>query len=307
MTNNKSDAQNLGFINKPSLSFEFFAPKDESSFRRLQHSYKIAQMSKAKFVSLTLNAGGKNAAEQLSCEHIKVLKELCCQPSPMVSAHITCVKKSKAVVDSWLEDWWSQGVKSFVILRGDNKGLSKRFEPHAKGYKTSLELIASVRKRFGSRVTIYVSAYPESHPDSLGEKSDLDYLKKKFDLGADVAISQFFFLPETFLKFRDKAIKHGIQQSIMPGILPIHNFKKVEKFALSCGSSIPQSLRSLHERLLKNQHDITMYRKVVVEQCADLCRKLITEGVNHLHFYTLNLPNLVTQVLNELQLINYKK
>lgn len=294
-------------ISKPSLSFEFFAPIDDSSFRRFQHSHKIAKISNAKFVSLTLSAGGKKPSDQLSPEHIKSLDELCKHPKPMVSAHVTCVKKSKIVVDGWLENWWIKGVRSFVILRGDNKGLTKGFEHHPNGYKSSLELISSVRKRFGNEATIYVSAYPEGHPDSQGEKKDFDYLKRKFDCGANAAISQFFFSPEIFLEFRDKAVKNGINQLIAPGILPIHNFEKVENFALKCGATIPNSVRKLHEKLQQNKNNPTLYGQAVIGHCSDLCRTLLKEGVNHLHFYTLNLPNLVTQVLNELQLLNYKK
>ncbi len=170
-----------------------------------------------------------------------------------------------------------------VALRGDMPRLSEPYTPHPEGYRNAADLVAGLRRI--AEFDISVAAYPECHPDSPSPADDLDNLKRKFDAGAHRALTQYFFDAEVFLRFRDSATKAGIEAPIVPGILPITDFAKIRAFSERCGATIPDWLAERFEGLDQDPETRAM---VAATTASELCRRLLAEGVNAFHFYTLN-------------------
>jgi methylenetetrahydrofolate reductase (NADPH) len=180
-------------------------------------------------------------------------------------------------------DYWDAGVRHIVALRGDVAEPGAAYAPHPQGYANAAELVAGLKRI--APFEISVGAYPEKHPDSADEAADLDNLKRKIDAGATRAITQFFFDPECFFRFRDKAAAAGIDAEIVPGIMPVMSFASVQKMSGLCGTAIPHWMETLFEGL----DDRPAARQLVsATVAAELCRKLYAGDVRHFHFYTLN-------------------
>ena len=162
-------------------------------------------------------------------------------------------------------------------------GLKAPYAPHPEGYRNAAELVAGLRRI--SDFDISVAAYPECHPDSADLVSDLDNLKRKFDAGADRALTQYFFDAETFLRFRDRARRAGIAAPLVPGILPITDYGKISAFSARCGTSVPAWLAARFEGL---DSDPETRALVAATTASELCQRLIAEGITAFHFYTLN-------------------
>jgi methylenetetrahydrofolate reductase (NADPH) len=161
--------------------------------------------------------------------------------------------------------------------------LGARFQPHPEGYTNAADLVAGLCKI--APFEISVAAYPETHPDAVSADADIDNLKRKLDAGATRAITQFFFSPEAFFRFRDQAAAKGITAEIVPGILPVSNVAQTRKFATMCGAAIPAWM----DRLFEGLDDHPASRQLVAATiAAELCRRLYAGGVRHFHFYTLN-------------------
>jgi methylenetetrahydrofolate reductase (NADPH) len=159
----------------------------------------------------------------------------------------------------------------------------KKYEPHPNGYANAAELVAGLKRV--APFEISVAAYPECHPDAVSRQSDIDNLKRKIDAGADRAISQFFFAPESFFRFRDAAAAAGIDAELVPGILPVSNVTQTRKFAAACGAAIPPWM----DRLFEGLDDLPAARQLVAATiAAELCGQLYAGGIRHFHFYTLN-------------------
>ncbi|MGB3319826.1 MAG: methylenetetrahydrofolate reductase, partial [Sphingopyxis granuli] len=178
--------------------------------------------------------------------------------------------------------YWEAGVRHIVALRGDVPG-GAPYRAHAQGYANAAELVAGLKAV--APFDISVAAYPEVHPDADCAQTDLDNLKRKLDAGATRAITQFFFSPEAFLRFRDAAAAAGIDAPIVPGILPVSNVSQTRRMADMCGAAIPAWMVSLFEGL----DDLPSARQLVAATiAAELCRRLYAGGVRDFHFYTLN-------------------
>jgi methylenetetrahydrofolate reductase (NADPH) len=210
---------------------------------------------------------------------------------------LTCVGKSKAEVDAVARDYWAAGIRRIVALRGDAPADQGRYAPHPEGYRDAADLVAGLT-RIGD-FDISVAAYPESHPDSPSPEADLDNLKRKLDAGARRAITQFFFEPETYLRFMDRARAAGITAPIIPGILPVTNFRTVQEFAKRCGASIPAWLARTFEGL---DEDPATRELIAATVAVDLCLKLQTQGVTDFHIYTLNRAELTLAICHMLGL-----
>jgi methylenetetrahydrofolate reductase (NADPH) len=179
--------------------------------------------------------------------------------------------------------YWAAGIRHIVALRGDPPVAGAKFASHPAGYSNAADLVAGLQKV--APFEISVAAYPEIHPDSENETADLANLKAKLDAGASRAITQFFFSPEAFFRFRDKAAAAGIEAEIVPGILPVSNVAQTRKFAAMCGATIPAWM----DRLFEGLDDHPAARQLVAATvAAELCRKLYAGGVRQFHFYTLN-------------------
>ena len=260
------------------VSFEFFPTKTEKMEETLWESVKMLEPLGPRFVSVTYGAGGSTRARTHATVE-RIVRETSLTPA----AHLTCVEASREEIDEVARDYWNAGVRHIVALRGDPPEQGKAFAPHPDGYQNAVELVAGLKKI--APFEISVAAYPECHPDSPNKAADLDNLWRKFDAGADRAITQFFFSPDCFLRFRDTAAAMGIEAEIVPGILPVSNVAQTRKFAAMCGAHIPAWL----DRLFEGLDNLPAARQLVAATvAAEMCAQLYAGGVRHFHFYTLN-------------------
>lgn len=264
------------------VSFEFFPPKSEKMEAQLWDAVTQLKPLGPSFVSVTYGAGGSTRERT----HATVARIIAEAQLP-AAAHLTCVAASKAEIREVAEQYWEAGVRHIVALRGDAGEPGAPFTPHPEGYASAAELVAGLKEIADFEIS--VAAYPETHPDAASAAADIDNLKRKLDAGATRAISQFFFLPETFFAFRDKCAAAGIDAPILPGILPVTNVAQARKFASACGAAIPAWMDGLFEGL----DEMPAARQLVAATvAAELCRRLYAGGVRDFHFYTLNRPEL---------------
>lgn len=268
----------------PSLSFEFFPPKSLQGSFRLWDTLNVLAPFRPEFVSVTYGAGG--ATRQLTHEAVTTINA---RTGLRVAAHLTCVEATQAQTLAIADSYAAAGITDLVALRGDPPG-GGPFQPVADGFANSLDLIRALKAR--GDFTLRVGAYPDPHPEARDMAQNIDYLKAKFDAGADAAITQFFFEAESFLRFRDACVKAGISQPILPGILPIENWQNTQTFAARCGVPVPVWLRKAFETAHRDAREDILATAVATELCSELCEN----GVDHLHFYTLNRPELTRDI-----------
>lgn len=274
------------------VSFEFFPPKTEKMEATLWDSIRTLEPLRPRFVSVTYGAGG-STRERTHATVARIQRETGLQ----AAAHLTCVGASREEIDDIARSYWEAGVRHIVALRGDPPEPGIPFAPHPDGYANAIELTAGLRKV--APFEISVAAYPECHPDSPNKAADLDNLWRKIDAGADRAITQFFFSPDCFFRFRDQAAAMGIEAEIVPGILPVSNVAQTRKFAGQCGAHIPDWM----DRLFEGLDDLPAARQLVAATvAAELCAQLYAGGVRHFHFYTLNRAELAYAICHLLGL-----
>jgi len=265
------------------VSFEFFPPKSEEMERRLWETVQKLVPLKPHFVSVTYGAGG-STRERTSRAIERILEETPLTPA----AHLTCVDASRDEVDAVIRDFLAMGVKRFVALRGDPAaGIGSAYEPHPDGYANGAEL-AGALARLGAE-DISVSAYPEKHPESADWDADIDMLKRKVDNGATRAITQFFFDNDLFEAYLERVRAAGINIPVVPGILPVHNFTQMTRFAGQCGASVPNWLA---DRFAGLDKDPVTHQLVAAAVAAEQVLDLVQRGVQDFHFYTMNRADL---------------
>ena len=274
-----------------SISFEFFPPKSEAAGEKLWKAIGRLAPLCPDFVSVTYGAGGSTRDRTHQCVK-RIIDETDLKPA----AHLTCVAASKTDVDSVVDDYAAAGVQHIVALRGDMPDMGA-FQPHAEGYDGSVALVAALAKRGGFDIT--VSAYPEKHPESASLDADIDLLKAKIDAGATRAITQFVFDTEAHLRFRDRLAAAGIAIPVIAGIMPTTNFAGAKRMAEACGAHVPQWLADAYEGL---EEDADTRKHIAASVAIDQCRKLIDEGFENLHFYTLNQADLTFAICRILKL-----
>ena len=274
------------------VSFEFFPPKTEEMEKTLWRSILRLAPLGPKFVSVTYGAGG-STRHRTHATVRRILGETPLTPA----AHLTCVGASREEVDEVAHSYHAAGVRHIVALRGDPPEAGTRYEPHPGGYAHAVDLVAGLRRL--ADFDISIAAYPETHPEAPSPQFDLENLKRKLDAGAHRAITQFFFDTESFLRFRDRVRRAGIEAPLIPGILPVTNFGQVARFAGMCGTTVPPWLSRLFETLT----DDPEARKLVAAMVAgEQCRILAAEGVSDFHFYTLNRADLTFAICHMLGL-----
>ncbi|MDE2235891.1 MAG: methylenetetrahydrofolate reductase [NAD(P)H] [Gammaproteobacteria bacterium] len=262
----------------PAVSFEFFPPSTEQLQQKLwQALSRLAPLS-PRFVSVTYGAAGATR-ERTHETVVAIERRLGLRPA----AHLTCVGASRAEIETVARRYWQAGIHHLVALRGDPPQGQGRFTPHTDGYGSAAELVAGLKRLADFEIS--VAAHPETHPDAVSPKADLENLKRKQEAGASRAITQFFFEPQVFLRFRDAAARAGVSMPLVPGILPVTNFQQVLKFAAGCGASVPASLARHFDGLDQDPETRTL---VAAHLAGELCRQLQSEGVHEFHFYTLN-------------------
>ncbi|MBS7541702.1 methylenetetrahydrofolate reductase [NAD(P)H] [Ancylobacter oerskovii] len=276
-----------------SVSFEFFPPKTPEMEATLWNSITRLAPLAPKFVSVTYGAGG-STRERTHATVERIVKETRLAPA----AHLTCVAASKGEVDEVVRGYWDAGVRHIVALRGDPPGgVGQAYEPHPEGYKTSADLVAGLRRAANFEVS--VSAYPEKHPESPSFDADLDILEAKVDAGATRAITQCFFDNDLYFRYLDRVRARGIDVPVVPGILPVSNFKQANNFAEKTGCYMPAWLAGRFEGL---DDDPETRKLIAAAVAAEQVFDLVDRGVTEFHFYTLNRADLVYAICHLLGL-----
>ncbi len=266
---NQSLAELQGQIN---VSFEFFPPRTSEMEDTLWSSIDRLSTLKPKFVSVTYgaNSGERDRTHSI----IKGIKE---RTGLEAAPHLTCIDASPTQLRAIATDYWNSGIRHIVALRGDLPPNSGKPEMYASDLVTLLKDVGDF--------DISVAAYPEVHPEAKSAQADLINLKRKIDAGANRAITQFFFDVESYLRFRDRCVATGIDVEIVPGILPVSNFKQLQRFATMTNVRVPNWMSTIFEGL----DDDPETRKMVGASVAmDMVKILSREGVKDFHFYTLN-------------------
>lgn len=268
-------------------SFEFFPPKNISLEKKFWSTIDILSQLKPNFFSVTY---GANSGEYKKTYDI--VQQINKKTGIITAAHLTCINSTPSQLRIIAENYWNNGIKNIVALRGDTK------ETHYKHTMYALDLVVLLKNI--ADFDISVAAYPEMHPESKNSQLDIINLKKKIDAGANRAITQFFFNVDHYLYFRDNCIKNGIQVEIIPGILPINNFQQLKRFLKMTNVQIPQWIVKIFDGLDKND---SFTQKIIGSTIAiDIVKKLSQEGVTNFHFYTLNQSDITYSVCNILGL-----
>ncbi|MGJ5199751.1 methylenetetrahydrofolate reductase [NAD(P)H] [Bradyrhizobium sp. HKCCYLRH1030] len=272
-------------IIRPKISFEFFPPKTEEMDRTLWASIERLAPLEPSFVSVTYGAGG-STRERTHATIARILKETALLPA----AHLTCVGASRREIDEVVDRYHEVGVRHIVALRGDPPGgIGTPYYTHAEGYQSSPELIAGIKKRHPD-IEVSVSAYPEKHPESRDFDADIDMLEAKVDAGATRAITQVFFDNDLYFRYLDRVRARGITIPIVPGIMPMHNFKQARGFVTRAGTTVPDWLAEKFDGL---DDDPETRKLVAATVAAGQVQKLAKHGVDTFHFYTMNRADLV--------------
>ena len=272
--------------NAVNVSFEFFPPKSDEAEANLWSAIRRLEPLNPAFVSVTYGAGG-STRERTHRTVQRIISETTLRPA----AHLTCVEASRDEVDEVIEGYKAIGVDHIVALRGDppgGDGIGGTYAPRADGYANATELSRAISRVGGFDIT--VGAYPEKHPESPSIDHDLDVLKAKVDAGATRAVTQFFFDIEAFLRFRDRVRAAGVTIPLIPGIMPVSNFKGLSRMSAACGASIPDWLAAHFDGL---DDDPETRKLLAASIAAETCARLQEEGFSDFHFYTLNRAELV--------------
>jgi methylenetetrahydrofolate reductase (NADPH) len=267
------------------ISFEFFPPKTEEMERNLWETIKRLAPLAPTFVSVTYGAGG-STRERTHSTIARILAETRLTPA----AHLTCVGAARGEIDDIVDRYHEVGVRHIVALRGDPPGgIGTAYATHPDGYRHSADLVAGIKRQHGD-IEVSVSAYPEKHPESRDFDADIDVLKAKVDAGATRAITQVFFDNDLYFRYLDRVRARGIKIPIVPGIMPMHNFKQARNFVTRAGTSVPDWLAEKFEGL---DDDAETRKLVAATVAAGQVQKLAKHGIDTFHFYTMNRADLV--------------
>ncbi len=260
-----------------SVSFEFFPPKTPEGEQELFNTIKDLEPLKPTFVSVTYGAGGSTRERTQ-----RIVQRIHTHTKLTVMAHLTCIAHTKEELLEILGNYKNMGIENILALRGD---MPKDVPTTERACSYAVELVRLIRDNFGDYFSVGVASYPEGHPESPNMEWEIKHFKKKVDAGADFSITQMFFDNAYYYRFLDLCQRAGIDIPIIPGIMPITNFKQIKKFAQMCGAEIPQSLVEKLEPYEDRPEEV---EKIGVEFAVRQCEDLITSGVKGLHFYTLN-------------------
>jgi len=286
--------------NQPAVSFEFFPPGDDATARQLWDAVRRLAPLQPDFVSVTYGADGSTRTRTHDCV-LRILRETDLRVAP----HLTCIGSSKEEVLGIAQDYWRQGIRHMVALRGDLPGVtapggsaaSGGAAPDLPGFRYASDLVKGLAG--AAPFEISVAAYPEGHPESGGIDAELDNLKRKIDAGAGRAITQFFFDTDVFLRYRDRCSAAGIHINIVPGILPITRFPQLLRFAERCGASVPEWLRRRFDGL---DDDPDTRRMIAAHVAIEQVQRLQEHGIEEFHFYTLNRAELTYAICHAMGL-----
>ena len=275
------------------VSFEFFPPKTAEMEQTLWEAIGRLAPLQPNFVSVTYGAGG-STRERTHATVKRILAETMLTPA----AHLTCVAATCAEIDAVIAAYAQAGVRHIVALRGDPVGgIGERYSPHPGGYRNAADLVAGIKRQ--TDIEVSVSAYPEKHPDSPSVAADIDMLKAKVDAGATRAITQFFFENSLYFRYLDRVRSRGIDIPVVPGILPVQNFKQARNFAARAGAAVPDWLAERFDGL---EDDAATRKLIAAAVAAEQVLDLVDHGVTDFHFYTMNRADLVYAICHLLGL-----
>jgi len=274
------------------FSCEFFPPHDDEAVAKLRQTRaELARMPPA-FFSVTYGAGGTTRERTLG-----TVLEIQQEGRVPAAPHLTCIASTRQGVRAILEHYQAHGIRRLVALRGDL--------PSGSGMRSSgelryaNELVAFIRAETGDHFHIEVAAYPEFHPQAGGPQQDLANFRRKVEAGADSAITQYFYNSDAYSRFIDSCERLGIDLPIVPGIMPITNFKQLARFSDNCGAEIPRWIR---QRLEGFGDDLDSIRAFGLDVVTELCQRLLEQGAPGLHFYTMNRPGPTLAIWDRLEL-----
>ena len=271
-------------------SLELFPPRSDAMQETLRAARPQLAALKPAFFSVTFGAGGTTRDGTLETVH-ETMQETGIKAAP----HISCIDSSREGIRALLEKYKAIGVDRLVTLRGDVlEGQTAVGELHYAN-----ELVEFIRAETGNDFHIEVAAYPEHHPESPDAKADMDAFERKVKAGADSAITQYFYNADAYFRFVDECVARGIDIPIVPGVMPITNYKQLARFSDVCGAEIPAWIR---KRLASYGEDLESLRAFGEEVVTDLCERLLDGGAPGIHFYTLNRSEAVTALWKNLDL-----
>ena len=271
------------------FSIEFFPPQSAEGVEKLRAARKQLAQLKPAFFSVTFGAGGSTRERTL--DTVLEIKREGLEAAP----HLSCIGSTKENIRATLHKYQQHDIKHIVALRGDlPSGMADPGE-----FRYANELVEFIRQETGDWFHIEVAAYPEYHPQARSYQDDLLAFKRKMIAGADSAITQYFYNPDSYYHFVEQAQALGVTQPIVPGVMPIANFSKIARFSDNCGAEIPRWIRRKMESLGDDSASIRAFGLDVVTQ---LCSELLETGAPGLHFYTLNQAGLTSIIWQRLGL-----
>jgi methylenetetrahydrofolate reductase (NADPH) len=257
------------------FSCEYFPPKDDEARAKLHDTTRELAALKPKYFSVTYGAGGSTQAG--TYDTVKWIKEQGLDAAP----HISCVGATRATIVEQLKRYQALGVKRIVALGGDlPSGMASPGE-----FRYASQLVALIRQETGDWFHIEVAAYPEVHPRAANAEDDLKHFRHKVECGASAALTQYFYNADAYVRFVDECEKLGLKIPIVPGVMPITNYKQLARFSDACGAEIPRWIR---KRLESYGDDLESLRAFGLDVTTQLCEKLLAAGAPGLHFYTMN-------------------
>lgn len=294
--------------NQTLFSFEFFPPKTEEGVKNLFERMERMVSYGPAFCDITWGAGGSTADVTLD-----IAKRM--QNSVGIEAmmHLTCTNMPVEKIDHALETIRSNGLQNVLALRGDPPHGQDKFVQVEGGFACALDLVNHIREKYGDYFGVTVAGYPEAHPDVIGADglatpegyaNDLAYLKKKVDAGAEVIVTQLFYDTDIFLKFVNDCRQIGITCPIVPGIMPINNYKGFIRMTGFCKTKIPQEITDALEPIKDNDQAVRAYG---IHLGTEMCKKILASGIKQLHLYTLNMDKSAIAILMNLGLIEESK
>ncbi len=264
---------------RPTLSFEFFPPKDDIGFWDLYRTVESLRPLEPSYVSVTYGAGGTTRLKTLDLV-ARIKSDIGIESM----AHLTCVGSTRSAIGRTVDDLRSRGIENILALRGDTPEGQREFVLTEGGFRYANELASFIRERHGD-LCIGGACYPEGHPEAPGLEKDLENLKRKVDAGVDFLITQLFFNNDGFFAFRDRAVHAGINVPIVAGIMPILSAGQIRRFTQMCGATIPAELLRKIEGV---EDDPEAVRHVGMYHSTQQCLALLEQEVAGIHFYTLN-------------------
>jgi methylenetetrahydrofolate reductase (NADPH) len=260
------------------VSFEFFPPKTAEMEANLWKAVQRLAPLRPRFVSVTYGADG-STRDRTHNIVTRIARETGLTSAP----HLTCVGATREEVLDIARRYHDEGIRHIVALRGDPPAGQFQYLPHPGGFAYAADLVAGLRTV--ADFDISVAAYPDTHPEAPSPDFDIENLKRKFDAGANRAITQFFFDTDQFLRFRDRCVAAGITGALVPGLLPINKFSQMLNFAARCGAKVPSWL---HQRFEGLDEDPETRQLIAASVAIELVGRLRRHGVSEFHFYTLN-------------------